>query len=60
MNDKQYRAFLDLMMCSDPWPVLDQGCGDGQPELNALADSEAAKRGFEDWIEAYHKFVVPQ
>lgn len=54
MTDKEYRAFMDLLMCSDPWPVTDQGTGDGQAELVAFADAEAEKRGFETWIHAFH------
>lgn len=55
MNDIQYRRFLDLMMCSDPWPVTDTGEGDGHQILVDFADEEARKRGYDSWIDAYHQ-----
>jgi len=55
MEDYEYRAFLDLMMCSDPWPVPDNV---GQQLLEAFADDQAKKRGFDNWIEAYHRHDV--
>ena len=54
MTDPQYRRFLDLLMCCDPWPV--DPAGDTQPILEALADDEAGRRGYHGWIEAYHHF----
>jgi len=61
MTDREFRAFLDLLMCSDPWPVDGGGHADvgdgGQSVLEALADRESGKRGFGEWIEAYHDFV---
>lgn len=56
MTDKQFRAFLDLMMCSDPWPVTDTGTGDGQDLLLEFASSESRDRGFTDWVTAYHQW----
>ena len=53
MNDGQYRAFLDLMMCSDPWPLDDAA----HRILDDLADNEAQLRGFSKWTIAYHDFV---
>ena len=52
MTGDQFRAFLNLMMVSDPWPLKDVE----HASLLDFADSEAAKRGYENWIEAYHKF----
>lgn len=52
MTDEQYRAFLDLMMCADPWPCPR---GEGQSTLSELADQEAKVRGYENWIIAYHE-----
>ncbi len=54
MEDYIYRAILDLLMCSDPYPVPDDGVG--QKILTALANDEAKKRGYGDWVVAYHKF----
>ena len=56
MNDTEYRAFLDLMMCSDPWPIDDDGID--HELLEAFADAQAKKRGFTCWIEAYHRHNV--
>jgi len=55
MTDIQYRAFLDLMMCSDPWPVVDRDGIDSNAILEGLALDEARARGFESWIVAYHE-----
>lgn len=51
MTDNQFIAFMELLMCSDPWP-LHWGHG----LLNDLADEQARARGFSDWIAAYHEF----
>ena len=53
MNDNQYRVFLDLMMVSDPWPLEK---ADGEI-LTRLADNEANRRGYENWIVAYHEHL---
>lgn len=56
MNDKEFRAFLDLMMCSDPWPIQD---GDvSEAILIEFADKEANNRGYENWIDAYYSFEI--
>ena len=52
MRDTQFRDFMDLLMCSDPWPVLDGT----QDSLIELADEESKKRGYENWIVAFHEF----
>ena len=52
MNDKQYRAFLNLLMCSDPWPTPDAA---EDETLKDFADAEAVKRGYSDWIVAFHE-----
>ncbi len=57
MTDKQYRAFLDLLMCSDPWPV-NKGGEEGQEILMRLAESEAKHRGYNTWVDAYHLMVM--
>lgn len=52
MDDLTYKEFLALMMCSDPWPL------DGAQSrtiLEQFADKEALKRGYENWIVAYHE-----
>ena len=54
MSDAQFRTFLDLLMVSDPWPLEY-----GKESMDDLADDESRKRGFSDWIEAYHQFEHP-
>ena len=48
MDDAHYRALLDLIMVSDPWPD-----GVDQDAVIALADEEAKLRGFDSWVIAY-------
>ena len=50
MNDEEFRALLDLLMVSDPWPLTS-----GRGALEAFADRIAVARGYADWVEAYHK-----
>lgn len=57
MNDSEFRAFLDLLMCSDPWPVL---LDSGQIILENFANQEAKKRGYETWVVAFHEFKLPE
>ncbi len=53
MLDSEFRAFLDLLMCSDPWPVY----GNNSKEvLDNFADKESRIRGYDNWIVAYHEF----
>lgn len=37
MNNKEFRAFMNLLVCSDPWPVNDNS----QAILDSFADKEA-------------------
>lgn len=57
LEEDQFRALLDLFMCSDPWPVHDQGQGDGHTTIEGLLDAEAQFYGYLDWIDAYHNFA---
>ena len=52
MNNMEFRAFLDLMMVSDPWPLDSHA----DRVLNGFADQQARDRGFPEWITAYHEF----
>lgn len=52
MIDETYKALLRLICCSDPWPVDD---ADNELVIKAFADAEAKKRGFKDWVDAYHE-----
>lgn len=51
MDDVQYKCFLELLMVSDPFPSNDPV---NEIILKDFADQEAQKRGFKNWIEAYH------
>lgn len=57
MTDQEFEVFMGLLMCSDPWP-MDHVPGSDELMV-ALADKEAKKRGFENWIVALHEFKVP-
>lgn len=57
MNSREFRAFLDMLMCSDPWPVKDDG--ENQRTIIHLATVESKVRGHKDWIEAYHEYLTP-
>jgi hypothetical protein len=51
MSNEEFRALLDLMMVSDPWPL-------NVPEYEALEGlfaRESDARGFASWIVAYHE-----
>jgi len=52
MSDKEYRALINLLMTSDPWPAGEEDA----ITLKRLADREARDRGYEDWIDASHNF----
>lgn len=51
MNDEAYKHLLAFLMCDDPSGIL--------PWLrNTIlfyADLEAARRGYTDWVHAYHE-----
>lgn len=55
VNDTNYRALLDLIMCSDPWPVE----GENQQIIESMANEEAKRRGFDTWVDAYHQMEKP-
>lgn len=58
MTDAQYRAFLDLLMCCDPWSV-DPPEG-SQYILEEYANEQAEQRGYANWIVAYHDMPYPE
>ena len=51
MKKKQLRAVLDWYMCSDPWPVDDNG---GHDVVTDWLNHECGLHGFDDWVDAYH------
>ena len=57
-TEDRFRAFLDLLMCSDPWPVRDSGSVDeaNHAAMIELANAEAKFRGYDSWVEAFHRF----
>ena len=56
MDSMEYRVFLNLLMCSDPWPVHNERGGEtGQETMQSLANRIALDYGFTDWIDAYHR-----
>jgi len=57
MNDKQYRAFLDLLICCDPWPV-EKNAKENLSIIFDLANEEAEKRGFVNWVAALHDHIT--
>lgn len=58
LDDKTFKTFLDLLMCSDPWPISPKG--DSENILQKLAHTESIKRGYEGWVDAFHKFGKPE
>ena len=59
MEDREFRAFLDLMMCSDPWPITaTETEDDRQGTLLDFIEKESNLRGFDGWIDAYHYFNI--
>lgn len=57
MSIIQLRDFLDLMMCSDPWPISGKGGEAAQKRLEEFADAASRDLGYDDWIDAYHKLL---
>jgi hypothetical protein len=53
MTGEVFRDLLTWFMCSDPWPS-DAGAHD---RIERWLDAQANKRGFRDWLDAYHCFT---
>lgn len=49
MSIDEYIAFIDLLMCSDPYPCW------GEETLKDMADRQAREYGFTNWIDAWHR-----
>lgn len=54
MTSIEFRALLNLFMCSDPWPT---GRDSEHAILQDFLDRESDYRGYSDWVEAYHYFM---
>ena len=53
MTDEEFRSFLNLMMCSDPWPTDDED----SIILIKFVEDQSRIRGYENWIEAFHNHL---
>ncbi len=51
MNKQFFRDLLDWFMAADLWTLDWEAEGRIEKELN----KEAVRRGYRNWIEAYHK-----
>lgn len=59
MTDLEFRYFLDLLMCADPWPVEGDNAA-SEATLKNFADEQARQRGYAGWIDAYHRLLSAQ
>lgn len=50
MERLEFRALLDWLMCSDPWPTNNEH----QETIVAMLNVKAKELGFSSWIDAYH------
>ena len=55
MTDMEFRAFLDLLMVSDPWPT--HLAPSNYDLIVQHLTKQAQSRGFETWIDAYHNHM---
>lgn len=55
MDDQAFVSLMALMMCSDPWPTPSQT---DYVRLNRFLNRESIRRGYADWIDAYHRFLL--
>jgi len=53
ISDEAFRELLNLFMVADPWPLEDEK---SKAVIFGFLCAEASKRGYDDWIEAYHDF----
>ena len=53
MTEEEFRAFLDLLMCCDPWPVTEP---ENQELVESFAERHSYELGFDGWIVAFHEF----
>ena len=50
MTENELKAFAELLMVSDPWPI-----NHGQDLISDFVDEAARAHGYDDWIDAYHR-----
>jgi hypothetical protein len=56
VNKETFKEFLILLMCCDPWPVVDDGANsvtENECIIKEWADRQAQKYGYKNWLEAY-------
>lgn len=51
MTDEQFLLLCTLFMVSDPWPLSSEE----HRAAEQFLDEEAQRRGWKDWLGAYHK-----
>jgi len=51
-SDFEFRTLLDLYMVVDPWPLTDLH----EWQFRKMLETEAKRRGFRNWVQAYHNF----
>lgn len=51
LTQNEFVALMNLMMTADPFPAADRD----EEIIERLLASEAARRGFGGWYEAYHE-----
>lgn len=52
LSNAEFRALLNLMMASDPWPGIEEE----NDILLVLLGNESTARGYDNWIVAFHEF----
>jgi hypothetical protein len=50
VTKEELKAFIALMMCSDPWPIPKEQCD----HVLTMANKLSAEHGFSDWSVALH------
>jgi hypothetical protein len=51
LSDNHFSTLLAWVMVSDPWQLSEHQ----RERMVEMLDSEAERRGFTDWTEAYHE-----
>jgi hypothetical protein len=57
MTAQQLRALCALLVAADPWPLAGARGARDRLALVNLANAEAKRHGFDDWITAYHELT---
>lgn len=60
MSAAEFRAFLDLFMCSDPWPIAGDDGERAHQILENFANNQTLNHGFDDWVVAFHELKVEE